>query len=1008
MQETAEYTATTMENTEDVVAETLPETTPEIETETAELSETLSESVEQTQEKGKVPFLEKISAFFDRNFVPILTWIIVLGLYFFMSWVYKVYPFSKNYTAASYDYSAQICPFFEHIFDVLKGKSSLTYSYSIMGGADVTGMFLYTFVSPFSLLFLVCGEGNAVYAATFVVGFKVATIGLSGAWFARKLFKNIPDYLCVVIGLLYAFCGYAFVASTFIAWLDLLIYLPFCVGAFCRFVKTGSFWLFSVLVACCIYAHFSIASFALFIVFPALIAYALFCVEKENRYKFITRLCLAFVLAVLIALPILVPALVAFLRSSRGGGLFDRIWYGFDTETWKFTNKIPGQSQTYTQRYEEYFFKKISYIIADAAFVALTVAWFFRNGLEKPMAKFMLTAGILTLIPVVVDESMLLLNMGSYFSYSLRFGFLNALYFMGGACLCLDELCYKKDRAYDGGLLCVNTTETDVAGVEDVACVTEEMGQNPAPVSQSSEETKVEKVARTVISKTKITLWKAVIIGIGAIAIAAMALLGFFSWFINSDTPSGNNFYSKYKHLDIVYNLRNTPGSYAHSLGGAELIIIPFFIVCLLLLLGGWLISGKKVSVRILSQILTVLLSVQTVFNCGLMVEGNRSTQHNALEEYKQMSAVIAEQDDGYYRTQDYGRMYYKDGNIRLENVWSDCVSFSGDTNSFSVFSSIIDADNYATRALFAYQGGDASFKGQNDYRWTYRSDYFASCFMGYKYIYLPNNMPKGKEEIHTKTIFEKKYVNTKDGNLPREYMSKVMVDNAHVHSSNWKFAYENNGVFPLGYRVSGEPYKFVKSNVENNPYNRRDNLDALYKFLRGKPLAADQKGEQSSGEYISLEAVWELSEYLHTKAADVEVGAGEITATVTAEEDGEYLFLNFVASKGYTVTVNGKKAELVDNDLNFLMVELEEGENVVHFTYASPYVKYSGASLIAALMAAAVVILLLKKTKIFDKCAPVIAWTGIALGVALVAFFMIYPTGIFVAKLAGLLRLKL
>ncbi len=1013
MQETAAQTANTIEGAEDVAVETLPETPTIAETETVELGETPSESVEKTQEKKKEPFLERLNAFFDKNYAMLMTWMIVLGLYFFMSWVYKVYPFSKKYTAASYDYSAQICPFFEHMFDFLKGKSSLTYSYAIMGGADVTGMFLYTFVSPFSVLFLVCGEGNVVYTAAYVVGFKLATVGLAGAWFARKLFKNIPEYLCVVIGLLYAFCGYAFVASTFIAWLDLLIYLPFCVGAFCHFVKTDNFWPFAVLVACCIYTHFSIASFALLTVFPALIAYALFCVEKERRYKFMARLCLAFGMAVIIALPILVPALIAFLRSSRAGGLFDNVWFGFNTETWEFDN-----TKGYLDRYEEFFFKKFSYIIADAAFVGLTIAWFFRNGLKTPMAKFMLTAGILTLLPVVVDESMLLLNMGSYLSYSLRFGFLNVLYFMGGACLCLNELCHEEDRAYDGGLLCADESEVGIGDEPNAESITTkaleetETEQSPVPVSQTIQNETPEKAGAVAKSSAvKMHFWRKVTIAVGALAIAAMALLAFFSWFVNSETPSGNKFYEKYKHLDIINSLRNVPGSYAHSLGGADLIMVPFFIVCALLLFGGWLISSKKISVRIMSQILAVLLSIQTVFSCGLMVEGNRSDQHHALEDYKYLSSVISEQDDsGYYRTQDLGRLYYNNDNIRTQNVWSDCVSLPGGTNAFSVFSSIIDADNYATRNLFAYQGGSAGFKGQHSYQWSYRSDYFASSFMGYKYIYIPNNTPEKKEEIWTVKVFEEKYgITTKGDKLPREYMSKVMVDGEHLHSSNWRFAYKNNAVFPLGYRVSGEPYKFVKEDVENNPFNRRDNLDALYKLLRGKPLASSQKGDQYSGEYISLEAVWELSEYLHKeKAADVKVGAGEITAKTTAEKDGEYLLLNFVASKGYDVTVNGKKAKLVDNDLKFLMVELEEGENVVHFTYSSPYVKYAGASLLVSLMAVALVLLLLKKTKILDKCAPVIAWAGIALGVALVAFFMIFPTGIFAAKLVGILRLKL
>ena len=946
------------------------------------------QTTQQTAERKKIPFTKKLNAFFDKNFALFLTPVIVLGLYFFMSWVYDVYPFSNKYTAASYDYSAQICPFFEHIFDVLKGKSTLTYSSSIVGGADVTGMFLYTFVSPFSLLFLVCGAGNVVYTAAFVVGFKLAAVGFAGAWFVRKLFKNIPEYLAVIIGIVYAFCGYTFVASTFVAWLDLLIYVPFCVGAFCHFVKTDSFWRFSVLVSCCIYTHFSIASFALFTLLPALIAYALFCVEKERRYKFIARLCVAFLIAIVISLPILIPALVAFLRSSRGGGLFDMLWFGYDTVSWEF------KSDKFLDRFSEYFYRKGSYIIADAAFVALTVAWFFRNGIKSSMAKFMLTAGVLTLLPVLVDESMLLLNMGSYFSYALRFGFLNAVYFMGGACLCLNELCHEKGRAYDGEKL----------GEEPAVSV--KMENTPLDISQS-----IEKSARKKekpVTKNEVRLWTYVTIGVGALAIAAMALLAFLSWFVNSDTPSGNNFYNKYKHFDLVYNLRSMPVAYAHSLGGAELICVPFFIVCAVLLFGGWLISSKKLSVRTLSLVLAVLLSVQTVFGCGLLVEGNRSTQHNALEDYKKMSAVIAASDDGYYRTKDHGGLYYNDdGNIRLGDRWSACVAFPAGTNTFTVFSSIIDADNYECRRLFGYQGGSASFKGQFDLGASNRADYFADSFMGYKYVYVPNNGGDDKK-IRTEDLFKKEYV--EEG-----YMTKVLDENGKHVLSNGRLAYENKAVFPLGYRVSGEPYKFVKPNpnvlAPNETYYsnyRAENIKALYKFLRGKDLVAETNDEDRTFlQYVSKEDVVELSEYLHGRAADVQVGASEITATVTAEEDGEYLFLNFVASKGYTVTVNGKKAELVDNDLNFLMVELEQGENVVHFVYSSPYVKYAGVGVLAALVIVAGAILLLKKTKILDKCAPVIAWAGIVVAVGLVAFFMIYPTGVFASKLVALLRLK-
>ena len=66
-----------------------------------------------------------------------------------------------------------------------------------------------------------------------------------------------------------------------------------------------------------------------------------------------------------------------------------------------------------------------------------------------------------------------------------------------------------------------------------------------------------------------------------------------------------------------------------------------------------------------------------------------------------------------------------------------------------------------------------------------------------------------------------------------------------------------------------------------------------------------------------------ELSGYLHSrKAESVVVGAGRIDVCVEAEA-GESLLLNFVASKGYRVYVNGRETELIENDLKLLCVAL-------------------------------------------------------------------------------------
>ena len=212
-------------------------------------------------------------------------------------------------------------------------------------------------------------------------------------------------------------------------------------------------------------------------------------------------------------------------------------------------------------------------------------------------------------------------------------------------------------------------------------------------------------------------------------------------------------------------------------------------------------------------------------------------------------------------------------------------------------------------------------------------------------------------------------------------------------------YVFENEIVFPNAYRVQSGELRFEKSN-DNNSTNRKYNQQTLYTFLRGKTLAETQLTTgSSSGEVVTPESARELSQYLWSKAAKTEVGAGKIKASVTAEAD-EYLFLNFVASKGYTVTVNGKAAELVDNDLKFLCVALESGENVVEFTYHSPYVDYTLIGVCAAVVGLLAAWLVVQKTKFITYLSPVIAWAGILLTAIVVAFFMLFPSVVWIVKL--------
>ena len=908
---------------------------------------------------------KKAEGFFDRYYALFFAPLIVMCLYIFALSQNNVYPFGDKYTAASYDLSAQIAPFIEHLFDVFDGKSTLTFSYAIVGGADVTGTFLYFFISPFSFLFLIFGDGMVAHASSIVMLFKLATISLAGTWFAKKLFNGIPDYLCIVIGIVYAYCGYTFVSNTYINWMDFLIYLPFCAGAFRHYVKTGKFLPFSILVACCIYTCFSIACFSMFTVFPALVAYGLLCVEKEKKHKFIAHLCLAFVVAILISLPVLFPALGAYSVSGRGGDLFENLWYGFSMNA---TTSSPENfnSSNFIDRYSKSIYAKWSYIISDSVFVVLTLVWFCRRGLKDRFAKFMLVAGVLTLLPTIVDESMNLLNMGSYMSYALRFGFLNALYFLGGACLCLEGICFKQQHAFDGTPL---TRLTEALAENEVEEKTQTESKEEGGMSA------LKAWAKNLFRKenTSLLVWSSVLLFVG------LVVFGFLIWFISGDHYKV--FVSLFSEdKDKAYkDLGSFSGSFAHSLGGMQVVIVLFIIVAIVTLIGCLLVEKKKITPFLFSIIMIMVVGAQVTFYNNHLVIGNRSTQHETFATYATLNEELNERDNSYFRVKDYS------------DKLTSCAPLTGNSNAFSAFSSVIDADNFVTYQLFGYKGnGKNNFKSAHDTNKGNRSDEFGDSFLGYKYFFVPSG---SKESANKKVYLEPVPALDENGDPVLDANG-----NEVQLSLNGYYIYENKIVFPLGYRVRQGGFTFTSPNTNNKTY-RKNNQQALYKFLRGEDLV-----EKTGNQFVTPASATELSQYLWDKAADVKVEAGKITAKVTAEK-GESLLLNFVAVKGYSVTINGKKAELVDNDLKFLLVNLEEGENEVVFTYSSPYVKYALAGVIAGAVALVAVAFVLKKTKIMDKVSPVISWAGIVLSVGVVTFFMLYPTGVFMTKVVELVK---
>lgn len=829
--------------------------------------------------------LNFLKGFFIKKYAYFFACGLVLALFVLMLACQQVFPFGEN-SVASYDLSAQICPFVEHLFDVFKGRSGLFHSHAIGGGADMFGSLAYFFISPFSPLFLVLGEGRVAEAAAFVLSAKLVTIAFVGVWFASTIF-HLPKPACALMGVLYTYCGYTFVANTYINWLDLLIYMPFLVWAFCRFLKTQRFWAFSLLMAACVYTSFSIACFAMLTVYPALVAYGWICVKREERMRFLTRLSLAFFGAVLIALPILVPSLLAYLRAGRGGSLFEGLLFGFSADGF--------QSGEYLDFWAGTLNAKLSYILTDAVCVTLTFVYFMRSKLKTPLSKFMLVAGVLTMLPVVVDECMQLLNMGSYLSYALRFGFLNALYFFSGACLGLQGLTLPK---------------------------------------------KQERMGACLQRKSKSTMVYCLVFG-GLLLAAAVFFLGEYHLelsrlFSDEGAASVTRAFAAY---------------FARSLGGIFAIGIFAFVVAAILGVGSILVAAKKLPLRVLSIFGALIVLLQAVFLNMTLVSGTFSTQNISWERYRSLAQILREDDDSLYRVRDFN------------NEFSSNIAFEGDTYTFTAFSSMLDRDNFPATLLFGYSGNGKNISRGNG------GTIFGDCVLGYKYLMVPEGR---KKTVESYSWYQPVTVQVNGREEP------LCKDGLYV--------YENVYAFPLAYTVDSAEYRFVAPNAEYE--DRMKNQIALYHYLGGEQALTEMLGS----------AIYELRQKLWGRSGEISLSKNRITVDITAEE-GQYLMVPFIAISGYQVSVNGQKTQLCGNDLNFLCVPLQAGENHVEFTYQSPYGYYALWGVLLGAIGVCVMQLLLCKTRIFQRAEKVVGWAGVSLSLLVLALFFLLPTVAFLGK---------
>jgi hypothetical protein len=186
-------------------------------------------------------------------------------------------------------------------------------------------------------------------------------------------------------------------------------------------------------------------------------------------------------------------------------------------------------------------------------------------------------------------------------------------------------------------------------------------------------------------------------------------------------------------------------------------------------------------------------------------------------------------------------------------------------------------------------------------------------------------------------------------------------------------------------------------------------NLDAMLEFDDSFILTPIIKNDGVKIQVINYDKIAGLMREIQerTKAAKLSADIGVDTAEVTFEKTAEtkYLVMPYFNFDGITAVLNGKKVEMVANDLNFIAIDLTgiaDGNIVLNLQYKNPY---TAVYIITAAAAPILFVLFMLFNKfLYDKTKKILEPLGyngaMCLAFAIMVMFFVIPIIYFIALL--------
>ncbi len=268
------------------------------------------------------------------------------------------------------DMSEQYVNFFAELKQIVRGDSSIYFSWNKSFGASFIGVFAYYLASPFSVLTIFFKPENLPVALLFLTCLKIGMAGFTLNLYFNYAFRK-TGLGTLLFSLCYALMSYSFSYSLSIMWLDGLIWLPVILLGIEKHLAGKFPWILTLSLSVMFVSNYYIAyMIGLFCVLYFL--YRFF--SEKRRLRQFGRLLTDFIGAVVIAAGmaawLLLPTGLELLtgKLAQGAATADKGMYFMSVDLFK--RLLPGQYDGITYG--------LPYLFCGTLVLVLAVIYFFN------------------------------------------------------------------------------------------------------------------------------------------------------------------------------------------------------------------------------------------------------------------------------------------------------------------------------------------------------------------------------------------------------------------------------------------------------------------------------------------------------------------------------------------------------------------------------------------------------------------------------------------------------